>query len=122
MGKWLDTLGNSVLTIAICDRCKMKRAYSDIVQDGNIPALRVCIYGCSDQFDPYRLPARQPEKITVRFPRPDADIAQYNDAITTDPNVVNSPNNVTQGTEGEWGIAPETSEDDIDGNLDSLAP
>ena len=122
MGKWLDTLGNSVLTIAICDRCKMKRAYSDIVQDGNIPALRVCIYGCSDQFDPYRLPARQPEKITVRFPRPDADIAQYNDAITTDPNVVNSPNNVTQGTEGEWGIAPETSEDDIDGNLDSLTP
>ena len=122
MGKWLDTLGNSVLTIAICDRCKMKRAYSDIVQDGNIPALRVCIYGCSDQFDPYRLPARQPEKITIRFPRPDADVAQYNDAITTDPNVVNSPNNVTQGTEGEWGIAPETSEDDIDGNLDSLAP
>jgi hypothetical protein len=122
MGKWLDTLGNNVLSIAICDRCKMKRAYSDITQDGNIPALRVCIYGCSDQFDPYRLPARQPEKITIRFPRPDADVSVYNDAITTDPNVVNEPNNVTQGTEGEWGIAPETSEDDIDGNLDSLAP
>jgi len=100
----------------------MKRAYSDIVQDGNIPALRVCIYGCSDQFDPYRLPARQPEKITIRFPRPDADVAQYNDAITTDPNVVNSPNNVTQGTAGEWGIAPETSEDDLNGNLDNLSP
>jgi hypothetical protein len=122
MGKWLDTLGNNVLSLAICDRCKMKRAYSDITQDGNIPALRVCIYGCSDQFDPYRLPARQPEKITIRFPRPDADVSVYNDAITTDPNVVNTPNSVTQGTEGEWGIAPETSEDDIDGNLDNLSP
>ena len=122
MPKWLDTLGNNVLSIAICDRCKMKRAYSEIIPDGNIPALRVCQNGCSDQFDPYRLPARQPEKITIRFPRPDADVAQYNDAITTDPNVVNSPNNVTQGTEGEWGIAPETSEDDIDGNLDNLSP
>jgi len=122
MPKWLDTLGNNTLSIAICDRCKMKRAYSDIIPDGNIPALRVCQNGCSDQFDPYRLPARQPEKITIRFPRPDADVAQYNDAITTDPNVVNSPNNVTQGTAGEWGIAPETSEDDIDGNLDNLAP
>ena len=122
MPKWLDTLGNNTLSIAICDRCKMKRAYSDIIPDGNIPALRVCQNGCSDQFDPYRLPARQPEKITIRFPRPDADVAQYNDAITTDPNVVNSPNDVTQGTAGEWGIAPETSEDDIDGNLDSLAP
>jgi len=122
MPKWLNTVGNNVLSIAICDRCKFKRAYSDLIPDGNIPALRVCQNGCSDQFDPYRLPARQPEKISIRFPRPDADVAQYNDAITTDPNVVNSPNNVTQGTAGEWGIAPETSEDDIDGNLDNLAP
>ena len=90
--------------------------------DGNIPAIKVCSESCSDSLDPYRLPARQPEKITIRFPRPDADVAQYNDAITTDPNVVNSPNNVTQGTAGEWGIAPETSEDDIDGNLDNLSP
>ena len=122
MPKWLNTVGNNVLSIAICDRCKFKRAYSDLIPDGNIPALRVCQNGCSDQFDPYRLPARQPEKISIRFPRPDADVAQYNDAITTDPNVVNSPNNVTQGTAGEWGIAPETSEDDIDGNLDNLSP
>jgi len=122
MPKWLDTLGNNVLSIAICDRCKMKRAYSEIIHDGNIPALRVCRNGCSDSFDPYRLPARQPEKITIRFPRPDADVSVYNDAITTDPNVVNEPNNVTQGTEGEYGIAPEISEDDIDGNLDNLAP
>ena len=111
------------MAIAICDRCKMKRAYSDIRPDGNIPAIRVCSNGCSDNFDPYRLPARQPERISLRFPRPDADIAEYQDAITTDPNVVNNPNqSVTGTTAGEFGIAPETSEDTIDGNLDNLSP
>jgi hypothetical protein len=100
----------------------MKRPYADMRPDGNIPAIKVCSESCSDQFDPYRLPARQPEKITIRFPRPDTDIAVYNDAITTDPNVVNTPNNVTQGTEGEYGIAPETSEDPLTGNLDNLSP
>ena len=122
MSKWLDTRGNNTLSIAICDRCKMKYAYSDLIPDGNIPALRVCQNGCSDQFDPYRLPARQPEKISIRFPRPDADISQYDDAITTDPNIVNMPNSVAQGTEGENGIAPEISEDDLNGNLDNLSP
>ena len=122
MPVWLETLGNTTLSIGICARCKMKRAYDELRPDGNIPALRVCGDGCSDEFDPYRLPARQPEKITIRFPRPDADIAELHDAITTDPNIVNTPNTVTQGTEGEYGIAPETSEDDIDGNLDNLAP
>lgn len=127
MAKWLDTQGNSVLSIAICDRCKMKRAYSDIGQDRNLPGLRVCNEGCNDERDPWRLPARPTEKITIRFPRPDADIAQYDDALTTDPNIVNDPNqapniNPTPVTEGEWGIAPETSEDDIDGNLDNLSP
>ena len=123
MPKWLDTSGNNVLSIAICDRCKMKRAYSDIRPDGNIPGIRVCGEGCSDQFDPYRLPARQPERISLRFPRPDADVAEYQDAITTDPNIVNNPNqSVPPITAGEWGIAPETSEDDIDGNLDNLSP
>ena len=122
MAKWLDTRGNNALSIAICDRCHMKRPYSDMRPDGNIPAIRVCSNECSDQFDPYRLPARQPEKISIRFPRPDEDVSQSDDAITTDPNIVNTPNSVTQGTEGEYGIAPETSEDDIDGNLDNLAP
>jgi len=122
MPKFLNTLGNNVLSVFVCDRCHMKRPYSDMRSDGNIPAIKVCSESCSDSLDPYRLPARQPEKISIRFPRPDADIAEYNDAITTDPNVVNTPNNVTQGTAGEYGIAPETSEDDIDGNLDSLAP
>lgn len=128
MSMWLDTLGNTVLSIAICDRCKMKRAYSDISQDRNSRGLRVCNEGCNDERDPYRLPARQTEKITIRFPRPDADVAEQQDAITTDPYTGNDPNQApnvsppTPVTEGEFGIAPETSEDDLDGNLDNLSP
>ncbi len=123
MPRFLDTLGNNVLSIALCDRCKRKIAYSDIRPDGNIPGIRVCGDGCSDEFDPYRLPARQSEKISIRFPRPDADVAESHDAITTDPNVVNNNNETGPiSTAGESGIAPETAEDDIDGNLDSLSP
>jgi hypothetical protein len=123
MSKWLNTLGNTVLSIAICDRCKMKRAYTDISQDRNLPGLRVCNDGCNDERDPYRLPARQPEKIAIRFPRPDADIAEVDNALTTDPNVVTATDQtVTHTTAGEFGIAPETSQDSIDGNLDNLSP
>jgi len=102
MPKWLNTKGNNIISIAICDRCKMKRPYDEITQDGNIPALRVCIHGCSDQFDPYRLPARQPEKISIRFPRPDADIAVRDNQILTSENDLLSPSIPNQ----------------LDGNLD----
>jgi len=124
MSIWLDTRGNTVLSIAICDRCKMKRAYDDISNDRNIPGLRVCNFGCNDERDPYRLPARQPEKISIRFPRPDAPLNPDNDALTTDPNIVNDVNQdpTLPSTAGEWGIAPEQSEDTIDGNLDNLSP
>ena len=77
MPKWLDTTGNTVLSVFICDRCKRKRPYSDMRSDGNIPATKVCSEGCSDDFDPYRLPARQPEKISIRFPRPDEDLTGH---------------------------------------------
>jgi hypothetical protein len=124
MPKWLNTRGNAVLNIAICDRCKMKRAYNDMSSDRNIPGLRVCNFGCNDERDPYRLPMRQSEKISVRFPRPDENIAEKQDTITTDPNVVNDVNQnpLTPITAGEYGLAPETSQDDLNGNLDSLSP
>ena len=123
MSIWLDTRGNTVLSIAICDRCKMKRAYDEIGTDRNLSGLRVCNFGCNDERDPYRLPARQPEKISIRFPRPDADVAENQDAITTDPNVVQDPTQTVTGTTaGEAGIAPETAQDDLDGNLDNLSP
>ena len=74
MPRFLDTMGNSSLSVFICDRCKMKRPYSSMRSDGNIPALKVCSESCSDQFDPYRLPVRSPDRISIRFPRPVDDL------------------------------------------------
>jgi hypothetical protein len=76
MPVYLNTTGNSSLAIAICDRCRMKRAYSEMSSDTNFPGLSVCAQGCKDEKDPYRLPARQTEKIALKTPRPDADLTQ----------------------------------------------
>jgi hypothetical protein len=87
MALFLDTRGYSDIAIAICDRCRMKRPHAVMRSDPNFPGLQVCDQGCADQFDPYRLPARKTEKITIRFPRPDADIAvDDNNLITTGDN------------------------------------
>jgi len=75
MPRFLDTLGLSDIAIAVCDRCKMKRPHAVMRSDPNFPGLQVCDQGCADQFDPYRLPARQTERITIRFPRPDVSVA-----------------------------------------------
>lgn len=83
---FLDTRGYSDIAIAICDRCRMKRPHAELSKDPNFPGLMVCEQGCKDEFDPYRLPARKTEKITIRFPRLDADIA-------VDPNYV-PPNQI----------------------------
>jgi hypothetical protein len=113
MPRFLDTIGNSTLSIFICDRCKMKRPYSDMRPDGNIPAIKVCSDSCSDEFDPYRLPARQSEKISLRFPRPDTDVAENHDNIITDPGIQN---------QNDIGIATEQANTPNDGNLDVLSP
>ena len=42
--------------------------------DPNFPGMRVCKDDV-DNFDPWRLPARQTENITLRFPRPDVSVA-----------------------------------------------
>lgn len=42
--------------------------------DPNFPGMRVC-KDDKDNFDPWRLPARQTENIALRFPRPDVSIA-----------------------------------------------
>lgn len=42
MPVFMDTIGLTSLAIAVCDRCKMKRAYVDLRPDGNSPAC-VCV-------------------------------------------------------------------------------
>ena len=57
------------VAIAICDRCGFKMRYGDLEKDPN-NGLRVC-NKCSDLRDPYRLPARRTENISLQHPRPD---------------------------------------------------
>jgi len=82
MPVYLDTRGNSVLSVALCDRCSRKFAYVDLMPDPNFPGMRVCKEDL-DKFDPWRLPARQTENIALRFPRPDVSIALVPDQIMT---------------------------------------
>lgn len=62
-----------IAAIAVCDRCKMKVNYVDLRPDGNSPGLRVCSK-CRDVKDPYKLPARKTENISLRYPRPDEEL------------------------------------------------
>lgn len=82
MPVYLDTRGNSVLSIAVCDRCNRKFGYTELMPDPNFPGMRVCKDDL-DKFDPWRLPARQTENIALRFPRPDVSIALTPNQITT---------------------------------------
>lgn len=110
MPRFLDTRGYSSLAIAICDRCKMKRPYVVMQADINFPGLRVCNQGCADKKDPYRLPARQTERINLRFPRPDVSVALNPNNILT-----NGLNQTILSTEGN------TQTPENNGNLDGIS-
>jgi len=87
MPRFLDTRGNATLGIGICDRCKIKVPLGFLVADGNSPGLRVCPDGCRDPINPWRLPPRPPDRLTLDHPRPDVPlypfqpIPQYVDTI-----------------------------------------
>jgi hypothetical protein len=73
MSIYLDTRGLSNLGIGVCDRCSRKMSLTELMSDPNSPGLRVCKEDL-DQLDPYRLPPRQPDTITLPFVRPDTPI------------------------------------------------
>ena len=73
MAIWLDPTGKSTYGIAICARCSRKFSLDDLYSDPNSPGLKVCRADL-DQLDPYRLPPRQTENITLRFARPDTPL------------------------------------------------
>jgi energy-converting hydrogenase Eha subunit F len=70
---YLNTRGKTTLAIGICGRCSRKFSLDDLYPDPNYPGLRVCRVDM-DEYDPYRLPARQPEVISLQYPRPDTPI------------------------------------------------
>jgi len=50
----------------------MKMYYGDMVQD---PNTKVYMHkDCADKYDPWKLPARAAEDITLHHPRPDTDL------------------------------------------------
>jgi hypothetical protein len=69
--------------------------------DPNFPGMRVCKEDL-DNFDPWRLPARQTENIALRFPRPDVSVATGpigGEQVVTGPapdGQINSPVNGTR--------------------------
>lgn len=73
MPLYLNTRGNSTLGVGICSRCSRKFPLDKLQSDPNFPGLRVCDKDM-DQFDPYRLPPRQTEDITLPFMRTDTPI------------------------------------------------
>lgn len=73
MPKFLDTTRYKIAAVAICDRCRTKVPYEDLHPDDDNKSLRVCDK-CNDQRDPYKLPQRRPEKITLRYPRPEEEL------------------------------------------------
>ena len=71
MSRFLDTRGEQVLSPYICDRCKMIKRFSEMVEDEDKQGLWVC-RDCSDQIDPWKLPPRESEDVTIPHPRPDS--------------------------------------------------
>jgi hypothetical protein len=70
MPLFLDTRGKSTLGIGVCARCGCKMSLDDLMADGNSPGLRVCAAD-RDTLDPWRLPPKKADRITLTHPRPD---------------------------------------------------
>ena len=73
MPVFIDPSGHTTFGIGICDRCSCKFPLDELYSDPNTPGLKVCVNDI-DEYDPYRLPARKTENITLRFVRPDIPI------------------------------------------------
>lgn len=73
MAIFLNPRGKSTYGIALCARCSKKFSLDDLYSDPNSPGLMVCRKDL-DQYDPWRLPARETENITLRFCRPDVPL------------------------------------------------
>lgn len=70
---FIDPTGQPTYGIGICGRCSKKYPLAELHPDPNTPGLLVCDYDL-DLFDPYRLPARVTEDITLPFVRPDVPL------------------------------------------------
>ena len=72
MSLYLPLRMRGSVAIALCARCGFKCQHDDLVQDPNTK-MWVCSK-CQDIYDPWKLPARRPEDITLHHPRKDEDL------------------------------------------------
>ena len=70
---FIDPTGQPTYGIGICARCSGKFPLAELSPDPNSPGLLVCAEDL-DLLDPYRLPARVTEDITLPFVRPDVPL------------------------------------------------
>lgn len=73
MPMFINPTGRSTYGIGICARCDKKLPLDLLFDDPNYPGLKVCAKDM-DEYDPYRLPPREPDPITLPFTRPDVPI------------------------------------------------
>ena len=66
----VNTQGSAA--IAVCPRCSFKIQYDALVKDPN--NNQFYCKDCVDIYDPWRLPARRAEDISLDHPRPDVKI------------------------------------------------
>lgn len=95
MSHYVSTIGLSVLSVGLCGRCSLKFPVVDLMPDPNSPGLMVCRYDVDD-FDPYRLPPREVEDITLQFVRPDTGL----DTVTVAPGTPSWPTTTLPGGAG----------------------
>lgn len=69
MSLFLPVRARGSASIAICGRCARKVYYDDLEIDPN--NKNYYCPECVDIYDPWRLPARKPENISLNHPRPD---------------------------------------------------
>lgn len=73
MPLFIDPTGEPTYGIGLCARCSRKFPLARLRPDPNSPGLMVC-EADADEYDPYRLPARQAEDVTLPFTRPDVPL------------------------------------------------
>lgn len=74
MPLFLNPRGRSTYGIGLCARCSIKFSLEELFDDPNYPGLKVCRKDM-DVYDPYRLPPREPDPVSLIFTRPDFPIA-----------------------------------------------
>lgn len=81
MPRYLDTRGKSTIAIAICARCSVKYPWTELKPDPNSPGLMCCPDGCRDDLDPWRLPPRPADRISLEWARPDVALSPGPQAV-----------------------------------------